>query len=582
MHLAIIDTTGIQPYIFGSNALSENIGASYLVAQATGSWALECVRGVFASHNVTEGLEPGKQRTIEADNLDAEVLYAGGGNVLLLCRKKEEWEEFERDLSKKVLAEAPGIRLVSASVPCDLGNNVLRNRVNALFQELFEEKRARAPSLPLQGLGVTRACQSTGLPAVDLGDDGECYSAEVLAKQKAAHSAHQALAAKITAPPGFSYPKEFDNLGRSKGAQSYMAVVHADGNSMGQRIRAIGQDYSKPGLPPEQMREHNRRYIRDLRAFSEAVDEAGLDAQKTAINRIAGSVDRDRGIIRHAVALPNAGEREIARVELTRSSKGNNEWLLPFRPLVYGGDDLTFVCDGRLGISLALTYLKAFETETKHREDRCGEQITASAGIAIVKTHYPFARAYRLAEELASSAKQLRRAAQTVDRNWDASCLDWHFALGGLAGSIEQIRRRKYRTQSTRQPLTLRPVAVDKIPPHAPAPFPEPEAQRWEVVEKGIHAFQKPVWMARRNKLKRLREALRGGPAQVKAFTDAIEASPAGTILPDLPVPGDKDRLRREGWFGQRCAYFDAVELVDFFIPEGVFQIKSSDSNGAD
>ena len=34
----IIDTTGIQPYIFGSNRLRENIGASFLIAEATKQW----------------------------------------------------------------------------------------------------------------------------------------------------------------------------------------------------------------------------------------------------------------------------------------------------------------------------------------------------------------------------------------------------------------------------------------------------------------------------------------------------------------------------------------------------------------
>lgn len=33
--LVIVDTTGIQSYIFGSNRLRENVGASYLVHQAT-------------------------------------------------------------------------------------------------------------------------------------------------------------------------------------------------------------------------------------------------------------------------------------------------------------------------------------------------------------------------------------------------------------------------------------------------------------------------------------------------------------------------------------------------------------------
>lgn len=41
--VTILDTTGIQPYIFGSNRLRENIGASYLVSQATDTWARDAL-----------------------------------------------------------------------------------------------------------------------------------------------------------------------------------------------------------------------------------------------------------------------------------------------------------------------------------------------------------------------------------------------------------------------------------------------------------------------------------------------------------------------------------------------------------
>src|SRR5262249_42346964 len=66
--LLIADTAGIQPYIFGSNRLRENIGASHLVAQATGGWALDAVRAAAPRHNI------GPDRLTDAwmdDGLDA-------------------------------------------------------------------------------------------------------------------------------------------------------------------------------------------------------------------------------------------------------------------------------------------------------------------------------------------------------------------------------------------------------------------------------------------------------------------------------------------------------------------------------
>ena len=85
----------------------------------------------------------------------------------------------------------------------------------------------------------------------------------------------------------------------------------------------------------------------------------------------------------------------------------------PVRPLIFGGDDLTLVCDGRLGLALAAVYLKAFHTHTtsefsrldfpdrdKKISDELKKPAYACAGVAIVKTHYPFARAYKLSSAL--------------------------------------------------------------------------------------------------------------------------------------------------------------------------------------
>ncbi|MBC8493019.1 MAG: hypothetical protein H8D43_04460, partial [Chloroflexi bacterium] len=39
--LMLMEATGIQDYIFGSNQLAQNIGASELVTQATTDWVYE-------------------------------------------------------------------------------------------------------------------------------------------------------------------------------------------------------------------------------------------------------------------------------------------------------------------------------------------------------------------------------------------------------------------------------------------------------------------------------------------------------------------------------------------------------------
>src|SRR5437868_1848131 len=127
MWLVIVDTTQIQPYIFGSNRLRENVGASYLVDAATGDWAFEAVEEVAkeAGRGKTN-IGPGKKLikdTLEAPRddvrienglVDAEVLYAGGGNFAVLFTDENMAKKFNYKLSRRALEEAPGLQLVIA------------------------------------------------------------------------------------------------------------------------------------------------------------------------------------------------------------------------------------------------------------------------------------------------------------------------------------------------------------------------------------------------------------------------------------------------------------------------------------
>src|SRR6185312_4842133 len=89
-----------------------------------------------------------------------------------------------------------------------------------------------------------------------------------------------------------------------------------------------------------------------------------------------------------------------------RAQPAGDRLLLPVRPILYGGDDLTFVCHGRLGLALAERYLRAFAAAPASD----GQPLSACAGVAIVHSRAPFSRAYGLADELCRTAKGVARA----------------------------------------------------------------------------------------------------------------------------------------------------------------------------
>ncbi|MEW6771598.1 MAG: hypothetical protein AB1330_09470 [Bacillota bacterium] len=545
MQLVITEVSQIQPYIFGSNRMRENVGASCLVAQATERWALEIVGEVTPRNNINpkdrEKLEDNKCIGDPKAGLDAEVLYAGGGNFVVLFRDEDFARRFIRKLSRKVLTDAPGLQLVAVRESFEWGES-LSQKVKIALETLEEKKRAWVPSAPLLGLGVTVMCRSTGLPAVGVippidDEPGYPASAEVFAKLQNVDAARKRLEDIIPPLDGYKYPKDLDYLGRSRGEYSHIAVVHIDGNDMGQRKKDIGREYENP--------EQNRAYIKAMRAFSDGVKEAAQQAQKSVNDKLVKRLKQNRGNRIVLYSKDNEGRivKEITKIELKPA--GNEKWYLPILPIVYGGDDVTFICDGRLGLSLAIAYMRAFEEETGRRPE-CRGKVTSCAGIAIVKSHYPFAQAYKLAEDLCKSAKNYRRK-----NGIDGSCLDWHFALSGFSGTIEEIREREYKVREGW--LTLRPVTLDENPLQT--------HRSWAVVKNGIEGFREKEWIGRRNKIKALREALRSGSEAVEQFRLRFETKP----LPEVDA-SMTDRPEK-GWHGGYCGYFDAIELVDWFIP---------------
>jgi len=552
-YLVVVDTAQIQPYIFASNRLRENVGASYLVRQVTGQWALQALRSVAPKCNLDQDIKIADDQRIEDGAIDAEVIYSGGGNFLALFRQEEAADAFARALSLKALRDAPGLQLVIVRHPYTWGEN-LYDAVAQAFKKLEQKKRNQRFSAPLAGLGITEACRSTGLPAAQMspkiaGDASSTYpvSAEVAAKLAVVKEANDYLNVQCAAPrqkleerlgARVAYPLSLDHLGRSHEEFSYIAVMHIDGNQIGERILKAGKSV---GANP-------REYIRTQREFSQKMETAGLNALNAALLEMVAAVDpTERGFVQRA-----EDGVEVFKFELPRNPEGG--FFLPVRPLVFGGDDFALVCDGRLGVSLATAFMRNFAKKTGEASlpDKKG-QASACAGIAIVKTHYPFAQAYELAEELCRSAKQYRHEV-VKQTSQEVTCLDWYFAQGGLYGNLEVMRKREYKVSAGE--LTLRPVTLEERNPR--------DLERtWAVVRNGTLAFQGPDWRDRHNKVKDLREALRGGEVEVRAFLLKY----ARKDDPGLPnIVPQKEDFKLSGWAGKRCGYFDAIELADWLV----------------
>ena len=521
--LTAVDTSAIQRYIFGTNRLREHVGASEFVLQATTRWVWETLDETGLRVNVSRDGTRDDAKTLEGGDLDAEVIYTAGGNAVVLFTDGEQETASERArawarmLSRRALTDAPGLTLWvahSQAFAWDAAGDDLGARLSRVFERLDLLKRTRQASTPVIGLGVTATCQSTGLVATGMDDvDPIRVSREVLAKTNkqrggaldAAHVRFEELLADYR-KLGLRAPEELDRLNPITGERSYIAVVHADGNGIGERFKGVWQGKA------------NREGMRAIRVLSDAVNAAG----QAALQRALAGLITPYGLI-EPYRAPD----------------------FPVRPLIYGGDDVTFVCDGRLGLGLAARYLDAFE---RIASEKLGDRTTAAAGVAIVKTHYPFARAYELAEELTRSAKRLSR---------EHSTLDWHIATSGLLADLNELRAREYSVPAG--DLAMRPVYL-----RAGDGLPQQHAWRtWANVEDLINIFQTDdTWAGKRNKIKQLREVLREGDARVEQFCTVYQ-------LPNAELPGYRglSSLVKRGWLNGRCGYFDPIEALDMYVP---------------
>ncbi len=458
------------------------------------------------------------------------IVYKGGGNAMLIFESEGAADAFARQLTRRTLDRARGLGLVVKRKSFDPQKDSLVKVHQKLRKELAQRKRDRALSTPLAGLGVTAACVYTGAPAVALNDEGQLVSVEVqhkLAAEKAGKKRLERLLPRV-AEDGYDFVYDFDDFG-TRGEASYLAVIHTDGNRMGDRIKKLGEQYARP--------DQNEQYRRALADFSKSVQNAADLALRATVDALLDAV---------VVKKTDKGERRSIgdKVPIHRRDS-DHKWLLPFRPIVFGGDDVTFVCEGRLGLAVAAKYLQVFSRQSLSD----GELAYCRGGVAVVKSHYPFSRAYDLAEALCASAKGYINDARVEGR---LTALDWHFAVSGLVLPLKEVRQREYTVPAGS--LLLRPLRLDP---------PDGDWRSWGTFTVMLAEFQREGgdWAGRRNKIKALRDALRQGREATQHFL-ALQ----GLTLP--PISDQLQYMTTDGWHSSgRCGYWDAVEALDFYVP---------------
>ena len=371
---------GIQDFIFQTSKLKEIVGASEIVA--------EICTTAFGELIGRDIKDP------EMILKDAHWIVGAAGNVKYIFEHKDECEKVVLNFPKKVMTMAPGITISQAVVTLQEDLSDYETQANKLEKLLINQRNKKVRPMTL-GLMAIKRSPVTGLPAV-WEQGGDLLDEASLNKISKSNKVSR-LSEKSFGIGGLSEDQIAYDIDKMTGKNNWIAVIHADGNGIGNIVRTIGKNGE------------------DMKRFSAMLD----DITKIAANKAYQAV-RDRF-----------------------DEKG----VIPLRPVVLSGDDMTLICRADLAIDYTQYFIETFEAESKrqfaqiklqesHNQAIINQGLTACAGIAFVKSSYPFHYAIHLAEMLCGRAKEV---AKEMDKTLAPSCLIFHKVQDSFVESYKQI-----------------------------------------------------------------------------------------------------------------------------------------------
>ena len=383
-----------QEYIFRTNRMVEIAGASENISQ---SWNIlftqadkmgKKLRRV--SKNIPFCMEEVK-RLFDERKLNGIELFCGGGNDTVLYDSIETYLEVNKAFSRFLLENYPG--MIPMAVACEYSGDYDKDYANLMKQSDIEKNKMISGQsdfiLPFSMMDRTTFQPYSDI--ISIAESSVRVTDEAKAKRKAG--------LKIREQD--ETVKLLDDLITKKGEESLLAVVHADGNNMGSKISEMLTDKKDYDSCVNIMRE----FTADT---AKAFGKSGLDAMQKC------------------------------QQQLKEDYKDKyDEKAFFFRKIIADGDDMTFVCNARFVMDYVRAYLEAVQNYNNKGEKEW--RYSSCAGICIFHSHYPFARAYSLAEQACESAKKNVHGECIKEESW----VDFHYIHNGVGGDLDQIREHQ-------------------------------------------------------------------------------------------------------------------------------------------
>ena len=554
----LLDTRSIQKYVFSCNKLKTNVGASYLVDAIFNDLMQDIILPEFGLKMPEEKWQDTQEIKIGGNEIECEIVYIGGGNMLILVDKYPDNMDKNLELcreivsrwSEEMLKKTPGLKTGAAIGEMDIDD--FKNSLDDMYKQLKANQNTVLPQVDLPYTGLTLECNISGKVAdiydrsVKIGERGKERNRWISKEVKSKKDAYKLAAKRVKKEyleekynDKYDFVIDLDNIG-CKESESYISVIHIDGNNMGIKFG-------------------NCRTSQERKQLSLAVANRVKEAFKSLIELIVN--EYNNGVYTNVLDMDKLIDDEGRK-------------LLPIRPIIIGGDDITFVCPGRLGIEYAKRFIEFVsakellsEEQYKHMKKASGKEInrklSCCGGVAIIPRKYPFFRAYQLAESLCSSAK-------SKSRENDKCYIDFAILYGEMTPTLEQLKHYQYK--GAIGDLHYSPYRVkekdENLILEDKSGIDDLLALKNKLADKRVSA----------NKVKELRDVLTKDMHSIMRFLEnsSYKAKDEKITISDIvkAETGKKQVEAKDFWQKKdgetelKTRYIDAIEIIDFTLPK--------------
>lgn len=387
---------GIQGFIFQTNELKDIVGASELVENICTEQFANILSATFADFKNLQD--------------DPHAIVNAAGNIKYIFEDEGACKNVFKYFPKQIVEYAPGIT-ISQAVEMYEDDKDFPNAVINLETKLRVQRNMPMNDTCIGIMGIQRS-RNTNKPAIGI-YDGEYLDDATF--RKLFHSDKRKRTTRKLCRKSFGLPVDEKDLAMDTsdltGKNDWIAVIHVDGNGLGQIVQKVGTDEA------------------DFKQFSKLLDDATTKSAQEAFKQIYTRKEKER---------------------------------IPFRTVVLSGDDHTIICRADLALEYVKVFMERFEENTKSLaplllkyevfpEGNVHDRLTACGGIAYVKSSYPFSFAYELAEMLCSQAKKDAKDKVSIreGKELPASCVMFHKVQDSFIESWEEIASRELRLNTT-------------------------------------------------------------------------------------------------------------------------------------